>query len=210
MLHGKDRSSPESSSNVIEDITTKIGLQDDAAICFAYYNYRDAQLKELHKVVTALLKQLCRKKDQLPRDLLQTQHDALPSSLVGTQESSESLIEDLPQVYVVFDALDECPEQERGDILGFISGIVTAQVQCHVKIFVTSRNQTDIAKAFNDRKIPTIKVQTKNVTADNRDFRSQSGSKAAGWAVWKDALRYLTMGSRNRLFGRLLKKAEGM
>ncbi|OAG06012.1 ankyrin [Paraphaeosphaeria sporulosa] len=196
-------------SNVIEDITTKIGLREDAALCFAYYNYRDARLKELHQIVTALLKQLCRRKDQLPRDLLQTKHDALPSSLVGTQERFRSLIEDLPQVYVVFDALDECPEQERGDILGFITGIVTAQVRCHVKVFVTSRNEMDIAKAFGDRHIPTIQIQTENVTADIETFARSQVEKLQGGEHGK-TLYVTNDGLKEKIVRTLATKAEGM
>jgi hypothetical protein len=199
----------QSRSNVIEDITAKIGLREDAALCFAYYNYRDTQLKELHQIVNAFLKQLCRRKAQLPRNLLQTKHDALPSSLVGTQESFRSLIEDLRQVYVVIDALDECPEQERGDILAFITGIVTAPVRCHVKVFVTSRNEMDIAKAFGDRHIPTIQIQTENVNADIETFvriqveKLQAGEHGKTLYVTNDVLE-------EKIVRTLAKKAEGM
>ncbi|UPX17637.1 uncharacterized protein EKO05_0007979 [Ascochyta rabiei] len=196
-------------SNVIEDITTKIGLREDAAVCFAYYNYRDTQLKELHQIVAALLKQLCRRKDQLPRDLLQTKYDASPSSLVGTQERFRSLIEDLSQVYVVFDALDECPEQERGDILGFITGIVTAQVRCHVKVFVTSRNEMDIAKAFGDRHIPTIQIQTENVTADIETFARGQVEKLRAGEHGK-TLYVTDDGLKEKIVRTLATKAEGM
>jgi hypothetical protein len=187
----------------------KIGLREDAALCFAYYNYQDTQLKELHQIVTALLKQLCRRKDQLPRDLLQTKHDALPSSLVGTQQRFVSLVEDLRQVYVVFDALDECLEQERGDILGFITGIVTAQVRCHVKVFVTSRNEMDIAKAFGGRHIPTIQIHTENVTADIEIFARgrvemlQAGEHGKMLYIANDKFK-------EKIVRTLATKAEGM
>jgi hypothetical protein len=199
----------QSRSNVIEDITAKIGLQEDAALCFAYYNYRHTQLKELHQIVAALLKQLCRTKDHLPCDLLQLKHDALPSSLLGTEERFVSLVEDLSQVYVVFDALDECPEQERGDILGFITGIVTAQIRCHVKVFVTSRKQMDIAKAFGDKHIPTIQIHTENVTADIETFaRSQVEKLQAGE---RGKTLYIDDGRlKEKIIQTLATKAEGM
>jgi hypothetical protein len=77
-------------------------------------------------------------------------------------------------VYVVFDALDECPEQERKDVLGFITGIVTAPTSCCVKVFVTSRREMDIAKAFEDKHIPTIQIRAENVASDIETFvRSQ-------------------------------------
>jgi hypothetical protein len=145
----------------------------------------------------------------LPRDLLQTKHDALPSSLVGTQERFVSLVEDLSQVYVVIDALDECPEQERGDILGFITGIVTAQIQCHVKVFVTSRKEMDINKAFGDKHIPTIQIQSENVTADIETFahsqveKLQAGKHGKTLYIADDRLR-------EKIIRTLATKAEGM
>jgi hypothetical protein len=106
--------------------------------------------------------------------LLQIKDDAQSPSLVGTQERFVSLIEDLSQVYVVFDALDECPERERKDILGFITSIVTTPTPCRVKVFVTSRREMDIAKAFEDKHIPTIQIRAENVAADIETFaRSQ-------------------------------------
>ncbi|KAI1560042.1 Ankyrin repeat protein [Pyrenophora tritici-repentis] len=196
-------------SSVIEDITTTIGLREDAGLCFVYYNYQNTQLKELHQIVATLLKQLCQRKDQLPRDLLQTKQEALSPSLVGTQERFISLVEDLSQVYVVFDALDECPEQERGDILGFITGIVRAQVGCQVKVFVTSRNEMDIAKAFGDKHIPTIQIQTENVTADIEAFaRSQVTKLQAGE---NGKTLYITNdGLKEKIIQTLAAKAEGM
>lgn len=185
------------------------GLREDVTLCFAYYNYRNTQLKDLHQIVAALLKQLCRKKDQLPRDLLQTKHDALPSSLVGTRERFLSLVEDLSQVYVVFDALDECVEQERGDILGFITSIVTARIHCHVKVFVTSRREMDISKVFEDKHIPTIQIQTENVTADIETFvrsqveKLQAGERGKTLYISDDRLK-------EKIIRTLATKAEGM
>jgi len=168
-------------SNVIEDITTRVGLQEDTAICFAYYNYQNTQLSEISQIITALIKQLCRKKDHIPHDLLQLKHDALPPSLVGTQNRFISLVEDWRQVYVVFDALDECLEREREAILRFITGIVTAPTPCSIKVLVTSRKETDITKAFEDKGIPTIQVLAKNVATDIETFaRSQVEKLRAG------------------------------
>lgn len=55
-------------------------------------------------------------------------------------------------------------------MLEFITGIVTVQMPCRVKIFATSRRETDIAKAFEDTKIPTIQVQAENVASDIKTF----------------------------------------
>jgi hypothetical protein len=196
-------------SNVIEDITAKIGLREDAALCFAYYNYQNTQLKDLHEIVAALLKQLCRRKDQVPRNLMETKHKALPASLVGTKGEFKSLIEDLSQVYVVLDALDECPEDDREHIIRFITEIVTEQIRCHVKVFVTSRNEMDIAKAFNDKRIPTIQIQTEKVNADIETFaRSQVEKLQAG--AYGKTLYVVDDRLKEKIIWTLATKAEGM
>jgi hypothetical protein len=198
-----------SRSNVIEDVTARVGLQEDAGICFAYYNYRDAQLGDVSQILAALIKQLCRKKDRIPHDLLQVKHDALPSSLVGTYDRFVPLLGNLSKVYVVFDALDECPEEKRKDIIGFITAIVTAPGSCCVKIFVTSRKEMDITKAFEDSRIPTIPIQADNVASDIKSFaRNQVETLRRGE---HGNMLYVTSDDlREKIIRTLAAKADGM
>jgi hypothetical protein len=95
--------------------------------------------------------------------------------MIGTQEIFISLIENLPEVYLIFDALDECPEQEREKILGFITNVLTLNnISCHVKIFATSRREGDIIDAFEQHDVPTIKILADNVASDIETYtRSQ-------------------------------------
>lgn len=136
-------------------------------------------------------------------------HDALSPSLVGTQERFVSLIKDLSQVYVVFDALDECPEQERKDILCFVTSIVTAPTPCRVKVFVTSRREMDIAKAFEDNTIPAIQIRAENVATDIETFaRSQVEKLLKG--KYGKALYVTSNDLKDRIVQTLVKKADGM
>jgi predicted transposase YbfD/YdcC len=73
-------------------------------------------------------------------------------------------------VYVVFNTLDKYLEQEQKDILSFITSIITVLGLCCVKVFVTSWREIDIAKAFKDRRIPTIPIQANNVAANIEAF----------------------------------------
>lgn len=196
-------------SNVLEHITAEKELQKDIAICFAYYNYRDAQLGDIASIIAALIKQLCQRRDSIPQSLLQAKHDAHSPALVSTQETFVSLIEDLSEVYIVFDALDECPERERKDILGFITSVVTAPISCRVRVFTTSRREMDIAKAFEDKNIPTIQVQAENVVTDIENFaRSQvqklrKGEHGKTLYVASDDLA-------QKIIQTLARKADGM
>jgi hypothetical protein len=141
--------------------------------------------------------------------LLKIKHDALPPSLVGTQEMFVSLVKDLSQVCIVFDALDECPERERKDIISFITSIVTAQVSCRIKVFVTSRRESDILKAFEDKHIPTIQIRAENVAADIETFaRSQVEKLRAG--EHGKTLNITSDDLKERIVLTLSAKADGM
>jgi hypothetical protein len=129
-------------------------------------------LGDVAGIIAALIKQLCRRKEKIPQRLLQIQHDALPPALIGTKENFMSLTEELSEVCVIFDALDECPERQRSGILEFITGVVTTRSVCRVKIFATSRREMDIARAFEDKMIPTIQVRAENVATDIETFVS--------------------------------------
>lgn len=135
-------------------------------MCFAYYNYRDTHLGDMSQIVSALIKQVCRRRTDIPASLLRIKNDALSPSLAGTQKQFLSLIESRSQVYIVFDALDECPERDRKYILSFITGIVTAPTSCRIKIFVTSRREMDISTAFEDKRTPTIQIEAGKVATD--------------------------------------------
>lgn len=193
----------------MEHITAEKGLQEDTAICFAYYNYQDQQLKDLRLIIATLIKQLCRRRDRIPDSLLQIRNEGGSFTSVGTLDRFVSLIEDLSEVYVVFDALDECPEEEREGIIGFITGIVTVSVPCRVKVFVTSRREMDIVKAFEDRRIPTIPVLAENVAADIEVF-ARSEIKRLRRGEHGKALYIASDELEERIAQTLAKKADGM
>jgi hypothetical protein len=193
----------------LEHITAETGLRKDTAICFAYYNYRDSQLANVTRIIAALIKQLCQRKYDIPNNLLQIMKDARSPSLVGTQECFLSLAEGFSEVFVVLDALDECPEQNRQDIIGFITGVVTTPHPCRIKVFATSRREMDITEAFVKDHVPTVQILAENVAADIETFaRSkveelQSGKR--GKTLYIDSVDL-----REKIIKTLATKAEGM
>jgi hypothetical protein len=199
-----------SRSSIIEDITANKVLQEDAHICFAYYDYRNTRLKDLRQILASFIKQLCRRRDCIPTNLLRIKDDALPQSTIGTQDHFVSLIEALPEVYLVFDALDECPEPEREEVLGLITGILTLKsTSCRVKVFATSRPEADISDAFEKHNVPTIKILAENVKSDIETYtRSQveilrNGKNGKTLHVNSDSLK-------NEIVQSLTSKADGM
>lgn len=136
--------------------------------------------------------------------------DGYEATLAGTLESFVSLIKDLSEVYLVFDALDECPKEGRGEVLGFINDVLSQKdISCHVKIFVTSRRENDIAEAFRQHNRPTIYIQAERVAADIKTYvRSQveifrEGKNGRRLYIDSDELK-------ENIVQTLTEKAEGM
>ena len=145
-------------------------MDENVAICFAYYNYRIPELQDPSQITAAFIKQLCRKRDTIPYWLLKFKYDSLSPSTACKQESFIKLAEDLDfkEVYVVIDALDECPERERHHVIRFITEVISC-LRC-AKIFVTSRRESDIVRAFEESSTPTIQIKTESVAADIEGF----------------------------------------
>jgi ankyrin repeat domain-containing protein 50 len=184
-------------------------LDENIAICFAYYNYRTLELQDPSQIAAALIKQLCRKRDDIPPWLLKFKHDSLSSSTASKQESFIKLAEDLEfkEVFVVIDALDECPERERYHIICFITEVMKS-LRC-AKIFVTSRRESDIVRAFEDSNTPTIQIKAENVAADIENF-VQSEVKKLRKGFYGKKLHLTSDVLEARIIQTLTEKAEGM
>jgi hypothetical protein len=110
-------------------------------------------------------------------------------------------------VYVVIDALDECPQRERYHMISFITEVMRS-LRC-AKIFVTSRRESDIIRAFEESNTPTIQIKAENVAGDIETFvRSEVLKLRNGYHGRK---LYLTNDALEaRVIQTLTEKAAGM
>src|SRR6267142_258339 len=141
------------SSTIIEDIRAlqKSGL---ASLGFFYHDFRDDSKKERHGLISSVLVQLCHQSDSYCDKLTEfyTEHGN------GSQRPNDSaLVQCLmdilklsgqPPVYVILDALDECPNttampSPREKVLKLVENLVDAHLP-NLRICVTSRPETDI------------------------------------------------------------------
>jgi ankyrin repeat domain-containing protein 50 len=149
---------------VLEHVTTERAMYKDVGIGFVYYNYQSTEMRDASRIIVALIKQLCRKKDVVPPAFLKVKQDAMDPSQLGNQESFITVASEFREVVVIIDALDECPKDARNRILGFLSGVVN-NLPC-AKVFVTSRRERDIEEAFMKLKTPIIEIEAESVAAD--------------------------------------------
>ena len=141
------------SSSIVEDIISlqKSGL---ASLAFFYCDFREEQKKDVRGLLSSWLLQLSRQ-SHLSCDLLSNMY--LEHDNGSRQPSDGALVKCLkdmlklpgqPPVYLVIDALDECPitaslSSPRDRVLMLVAELVDSQVP-NLRICVTSRPETDI------------------------------------------------------------------
>ena len=153
------------------------------------------------------MKQLCRRKELIPSDLLKFKHDSHHPSFASLQDILISLANSYDQTFLIIDALDECPIDKREYIIGFLIKAVKL-IPC-VKVFITSRKESDIAEAFKHEETPIVEVKVENVAEDIRNYvgaevkRLRDGYSGKKLYIGNDALE-------DKIVRALTDKAEGM
>src|SRR5579863_4538356 len=141
------------SSSIIQKIDgmRKSGL---ATIAIFYCDFREDTKKDLRGLVSSLLVQLCHQSDSysdvLSRLYLEHRNGSRrPNDSVLFECLKEILeLQGQAPVYLVIDALDECPitsslPSPRDDVLTFVEDVIKSEVPT-LRICVTSRPETDI------------------------------------------------------------------
>ena len=194
---------------MVEHISSKRALDDHVGIAFAYYSYQVKEMQEDAFIVSALIKQICRQNHRVPEGFLKVKRDALTSFQLGNVDSFLVAVEhyQLNEVFLVIDALDECPKVKRPAILKSLRDIVNNT--CHVKVFVTSRLESDIEEALTQMKTRCVRIEARSVQRDIHNYVTQETRR----------LRHGTDGRKlnlnnpaleDQIIETLTTKAEGM
>ena len=80
----------------------------------------------------------------------------------------------LESIFLVLDALDECTGAQRADLCDFFARVIESSNETddygRIKLFVASRKEPDIERAFLRKSFPTIEVEAKKVDSDIRRY----------------------------------------
>jgi len=141
------------SSSTIEDIR-RMCTTGLASLAFFYCDFRDEQKKGIRGLVSSLLVQLCDQSDAYYGVV----YDFYTAHRSGDQHASDNELAQLlkkvlalpgqPTVYLIVDALDECPTTSglpslREDVLGLVKDLVGLRIP-NLRMYVTSRPEADI------------------------------------------------------------------
>lgn len=117
-----------------------------------------------------------------------------------------SVAEDSKEVFLIIDALDECPKSKRPDVIGLILKVISS-LPC-AKVFITSRRELDIARAFEHHS-STIQVRADNIAADIERYVCSEVTKLRQGYNGKKLYLDSSVCER-RIVSTLTEKANGM
>ncbi len=147
----------------------KAGL---ASLAFFYCDVREDQKKELRGLLSSLLAQLCHQSDSYYDVLSKLYSDHAKGQYSPSNDALLVCLKDvlklpgLAPVYLIVDALDECPEPSavrspRAEALNFIEELFKSQIP-NLRICVTSRPEIDIKDVLDPLIFSSVSLHDEN------------------------------------------------
>ena len=122
-----------------------------SVVAYFFFDFNDEQKRDPEMMVRSLLCQLSQQSENIPASL----DDLYTSCGSGKQQPSadalrralQLTIEELPQVYIVLDALDEC--SQRAELMETLETVVGCKFK-NLHLLVTSRREKDIESTLEE------------------------------------------------------------
>ena len=158
-------------SIVLKHLENSIKGEEKTAIAYAYFKHDFQEQQTPAAIISSFIKQICLD-SRIPEFLIdfyrKFDNNLENPSIDDYISQYQWLIKAFDKVFLVIDALDECKESYREDILSFFSDIL--QAHACIKIFVTSRKEEDIENAFSSQQTPVIPIEAREVRKDIEVF----------------------------------------
>jgi hypothetical protein len=166
------------SSTAIEDIRDTCQKDADASHAFFYFSFSDKRKQSDSDLLRSLVAQLGWREPGL--SMLRQAYENAKSSVPGPDELEKILLASIrscSKVYLLVDALDECPEdnETRQSVLARIERLT--QDASNLKIFATSRELDSIRKSMEALAAEPLRVITRAVDADIQAYLSTELSR---------------------------------
>ena len=161
---------PSPSSSIIQNICSvcELGL---ASLGFFYCDFREDQKRHRRGLLSSLLVQLCQQSDAYYDVLLKFYLEHKKGSRhASDSELTQCLkhaleLSDQVTVYVIIDALDECPKiglpSPREQVLELVKELVKSQIP-NLRICVTSRPEADIEPVLHPLAFRSVSLHGEN------------------------------------------------
>jgi hypothetical protein len=202
---------------MIVEATKAVSDAESALMAHYYFDFRDTAKQDIHGLITSLLTQLSTKSDRCATILsdLYSKHDS-GSQQPGNDVLKQCLAEMLrlpgsPTIYIIVDALDECPNTSgvepsrapRAHVLKLVNELINLRLKT-LRLCVTSRPESDI--------IPILEPLASHVVS----LHDQDGQKEAirdyvKFVVHSDEwMKKWRKQDKELVIDTLVRKADGM
>ncbi|KAL8285848.1 hypothetical protein RB597_002768 [Gaeumannomyces tritici] len=212
-LHGKAGAGKSVlSSSVIQHLKDEYAAEPDAAIAYFFFSFSDSKKQSLSVMLASLVRQLCASRPDTPLPVKRLGQYKDGGGRPDTKTLETALLattRGFSAVFVVIDALDECPTlgKERAKLLDSL-GRITSPMPGNLHIICTSRPELDIKTAM-DAFLSRSHGAAINLTTDQSKHNGDIGLyidtmlASADYNSWPPDLK----ADAKDL---LLKKADGM
>ena len=184
-------------------------------MAYFYFDFRDTEKQHLRGLLSSLVFQLSAKSDPCYQILSRLYSDHAGGTEEPSEDAlSECLVEmlqvpDQPAVYIIIDALDECPNisgwpTAREQILEFLEHLVTSNLP-NLHICASSRPEIDIRSALEP--LAPFRMSLHDESGQKEDIYSYIN--AAVHADKRMRSRW-TEGDKQLVIDALSDKADGM
>jgi hypothetical protein len=135
------------SSLVIDHLSSKFETSDNVFVAFFYCDYRDREQQTIVNMIGGLLKQaitaLRKPSSEFIGPLLKTKKGRNKLDLEDALGVLSQILREFDRVYICIDALDECTEEPRRDLIRCLKGLSnpdpTESEPVEIRLFVTGR-----------------------------------------------------------------------
>ena len=194
-----------------------MALQDAglASVAYFYFDFRDTDKQNVHNLLPSLLTQLSARSDSrcetLSRIYKSHDHGARkPSTSTLIECLKEMLALDQGPIYIILDALDECPNTSgippaRKQVLHLLKDLVNLQLS-DLHICVTSRPEIDIRTALESLTFRPVSLHDES--GQKRDIEDYIRSVV--YADSDTAMKRWSDKDRELVVETLTRRADGM
>ncbi|KAE9993923.1 hypothetical protein EG327_002547 [Venturia inaequalis] len=159
-------------ATVVEQLTLDFGVDDAVGLAFAYCLYDNNRTQDSSRIIASLIHQVCWEKEEVPECLMsfyqRFDNNALKPSLNDYWAVFKQLAQKFEKIYIILDGLDECDPKQRQSLIK-LAGEAAGALP-NVKIWISSRLDSDIESMIVKGKFPSIKVEAKNSIEDISAF----------------------------------------
>jgi hypothetical protein len=142
----------------------KVDNESKAGIACLFFEYERLNNETIQTLTAAILRQLVDQCDQLPQSVVALYNlhytNKMPLTFEEISSALSNVFKMFSQVFLVIDALDECSEQTRRELLSYIR---EQQKETGMKLLVTSRPTIDFQQEFGDSTVLEIRAIEQDV-----------------------------------------------